>query len=148
MKIDKSDFYYGAVILNLLTDKQKREIELLDTPQSHQFVKHSKDGITCIVFTKYQSSSQVISNTPSWNFTLTENELNNCNRIRSNHNYDRIDIVLICAETELQKSHLCIVSGQDAELFITERKAKVSLQEEGLTCQINNINIQLSTSFH
>ena len=135
MKIDKSDFYYGAVIFNLLTDKQKREIELLDTTQSHQFVKHSKAGIISIIFMKYQFSSQVFSNIQSWNFTLTEKELNNLNHIRENHNYSDINIVLICGETELQKSHIGIISGQDAELFITERKAKISLLANRLTCK-------------
>lgn len=146
MNIDKADFYYGAVVLNILADKQKREIELLDIPYSHQFIKYSKNGITHLVFMKYKSSSQTASHHSVWHYSFSNKECEILHKITSEHHYDSADVILICGEFELQDSHICIIKEQDINLIITEQKAKVTLVEGNLSCHIGTNDIHLSAS--
>ena len=139
MNIDRADFYYGSFLFNLLIKHKTIEnLELLETPYSHQYFtyKTPHSNSKNLVFMKYLPDSQSINTT--WNFSLTEREHSTLSELLITNQYENTYIIFICGANTLQDSHIFVLKNQEIQYLLNHKRAKIILQDSSLKCVIDN----------
>lgn len=123
-KLKEADFYYGAILSNLINDKVCPM--LIENGSGRRIYDCTTDNGEFRIIAKYRSSPIDTKTTDysSWQFIFSSEELqefNNC--VESN---SRVSVILICGETELRKSEYAV-------LYTDDLKKLLSLEKESIT---------------
>lgn len=110
MMVLKSDFYYGALLINLI--KENFAPAIIESGDERQVYELASDHGDYIIFAKYRGSKQG----NAWNFVFTSRDVARLKSLGEEEN--SVIVALVCGDKKLNDSEIAYVTYDELQRVI------------------------------
>lgn len=124
-KIKVADFYYGAVLSMLFSNKITPA--LIESGIDRQIYDFTTNNMDFRLFIKYRTDKKIVKaqDYNSWYFNLTDKDIQEINRFINEG--EKLVLALVCGAEDLGESEITILNNNEMKEIIAQNKTSLTV---------------------